>query len=299
MRPASLYIAGLILAGFLCACQAAESPNLTAPKASTCLSELPIAVQVPSGTSLIGNDRAYPEEAPQRKITFEEFNIDSTEVTNGQFRAFVKDTSYVTDAEKTQAGFNVPGGAVFTAPSPSNPSWWQFMEGASWRHPEGPESTIIDRDFDPVVQVSLADAKAYAAWKDRRLPSDAEWEYAARGGSDSHYVWGIELNPDGKQKANTWQGVFPVTNSDADGYARRAPVGCFDKNAYGIYDMIGNVWEWTDTPYSGPLATTQYIIKGGSFLCAENYCRRYRASALQPQDADLTTNHIGFRTVSK
>ena len=175
---------------------------------------------------------------------------------------------------------------------------WQFVEGASWRHPEGPNSTIEDRDNDPVVQISLRDAKAYAAWAKRRLPTDAEWEYAAKAGAETLYVWGEEKAPGGKEQANTWQGAFPLTNSKKDGYLRRAPVGCYEPNGFGLYDMIGNVWEWTDTPYENNSEAPQYVIKGGSFLCAPNYCRRYRASAMQPQDADFTTNHIGFRTVS-
>ena len=191
----------------------------------------------------------------------------------------------------------MPGGAVFVIPSTENPSWWQFVEGANWRKPEGPDSSIEGRDYHPVVQVSLKDAKAYAEWKGRRLPTQEEWEHAAKAGSEDTYVWGNEKAPNGVEQANTWQGAFPLENTSDDGYLRRAPVGCFPSNNLGLYDMIGNVWEWTDTPYGLPSESPQYVIKGGSFLCAPNYCRRYRASALQPQDADFTTNHIGFRTV--
>lgn len=299
MTSKVLHLSALGLALMFHACQADNKAPAAPENTSACLSQIPSVVSIGAGTVIIGNDRAYPEEAPQKETTFSAFDIDATEVTNAQFSEFVDATNYVTDAEKKQAGFGVPGGAVFTPPTPSNPSWWKFVEGANWKNPEGPGSSIFGRNFDPVVQVSLSDAKAYAKWKNRRLPSDSEWEYAAKGGSHSFYVWGEELNPGGAHKANTWQGAFPLKNSEADGFARRAPVGCFDKNGYGLYDMIGNVWEWTDTPYPGPSETLQYVIKGGSFLCAENYCRRYRASALQPQDADFTTNHIGFRTVSK
>jgi len=226
------------------------------------------------------------------------FTIDATEVTNAQFAQFVEQTGYVTTAERPQVGFGVPGAAVFTPPSATNPNWWQFIEGANWRHPDGPESTITGRGNDPVVQVSYADAKAYAVWAGRRLPTEAEWEYAAQGGAESFYVWGEARAPDGVEPANTWQGAFPLRNTEADGYKLRAPIGCFAPNGFGLYDMIGNVWEWTDTVYRQSTGEPVYTIKGGSFLCAENYCRRYRASARQPQEAGLSTNHIGFRTVA-
>jgi len=190
------------------------------------------------------------------------------------------------------------GGAVFELPTATNPQWWSFTEGANWRHPEGPDSSIEGKNLEPVVQVSLADAQTYAEWKGRRLPTEAEWEHAAKAGADTLYVWGETRAPNGEEQANTWQGAFPVKNTNKDGYFLRSPVGCYPANAYGLYDMIGNVWEWTSTPSditSG--GSTQQIIKGGSFLCAENYCRRYRAAARQPQDADFSTNHIGFRTV--
>lgn len=184
-------------------------------------------------------------------------------------------------------------------PTAANPNWWQFVEGANWQHPEGPNSTIKKRDFDPVVQVSFNDAVAYANWKGRSVPLETEWEYAAKAGSETLYVWGDKLAPNGVDQANTWQGAFPIKNTVSDGHFLHAQVGCYKPNAYGLYDMIGNVWEWTATPIDSGTDVTQNIIKGGSFLCAENYCQRYRASARQPQDADFTTNHIGFRTVSK
>lgn len=283
----------------LAACQSDIPKDSVTTAQNRCLSPLPGNVSLPGGLAQLGSDEAYREEAPVRTAQIAGFDIDATEVTNAQFAQFVVETHYVTDAEKTQAGFDVPGGAVFQSPTANNPSWWQFVEGANWRHPEGPESSISGRDFDPVVQISLKDAKAYANWAGRRIPSEDEWEYAAKAGADTLYIWGEDRAPDGAEQANTWQGAFPLQNSATDGYILRAPAGCYSPNAFGLYDMIGNVWEWTDTPFSTRSEVPQYVIKGGSFLCAPNYCRRYRASALQPQDADFTTNHIGFRTVSK
>lgn len=284
-----------------CKSEATKTVQPIAPESqdAKCLTTVPPTISIPAGTAQIGSESGYREETPIRTVQIQAFNIDATEVTNGQFRAFVTDTNYVTDSEKVQAGFGVPGGAVFQTPTAENPSWWQFIEGANWKHPEGPESSIVGRDFDPVVQISLRDAKAYAAWAGRRLPSENEWEYAAKAGTNSTYIWGEERAPNGKEQANTWQGAFPVENTQADGYLKRAPVGCYTPNKFGLYDMIGNVWEWTDTPFPSRSEVPQNIIKGGSFLCAPNYCRRYRAPALQPQDVDFATNHIGFRTVSQ
>jgi formylglycine-generating enzyme required for sulfatase activity len=263
----------------------------------SCLSKIPNPVFVKSADVRIGSDNTYPEESPARTESIARFEIDATEVTNAQFAEFVKVTNYVTSAENVQPGFDKPGAAVSTLPSATQPNWWQFVEGADWRHPEGPESSIKGRERDPVVQVSHIDAKAYAKWAGRRLPSEAEWEYAASTGADTLYPWGDELRPDGKEQANTWQGAFPIKNTEKDGYFLRAPVGCYPANDFGLYDMIGNVWEWTDTVYEEREGEQVYAIKGGSFLCAENYCRRYRAPARQPQEAGFSTNHIGFRTV--
>jgi len=246
--------------------------------------------------SRIGDD-LYPEEGPVRTASVDAFNMDRTEVTNAQFAEFVEATGYVTDAEKDQPGFGVSGGAVFMPPTGDYQSWWRFMEGTNWRHPDGPDSSINGRDQYPVVQVSLNDARAYAKWAGRRLPSEAEWEYAAGAGADTRYVWGDERAPGGEEQANTWQGNFPLENKGADGHVGKAPVGCFPPNAFGLYDMIGNVWEWTDTEFQESNGEPIHVIKGGSFLCAENYCRRYRSAARQPQEAGLPTNHVGFRTV--
>ena len=263
-----------------------------------CLNEGLSTVSLAAGSAQIGSDKGYPEERPVRRVDIAAFNMDATEVTNGQFARFVNETGYVTSAETIQPGFDKAGAAVFTPPNATNPTWWRFVEGANWRQPEGPESSIKSRDSDPVVQVSHEDAKAYAAWAGRALPSEAQWEYAARAGSQTRYVWGETRTIDGKEQANTWQGAFPIQNTEEDGFLRRAPVGCYSPNAFGLYDMIGNVWEWTDTVYRQSESEPVYVIKGGSFLCAENYCRRYRPAARQPQEAGFPTNHIGFRTVS-
>lgn len=240
----------------------------------------------------------YPEEGPIHEGQVDAFNIDRTEVTNAQFSAFVAATGYVTDAEKAQPGFDVDGGAVFMQPTEDFPSWWRFIEGADWRHPEGPDSSIEGREQYPVVQVSYNDAKAYANWAGRRLPSEAEWEYAAGAGATTTYIWGDEKAPGGKKQANTWQGNFPLENTGADGYSGQAPVGCYAPNKFGLYDMIGNVWEWTVTSFQDVEGGEPvHVIKGGSFLCADNYCRRYRSAARQPQEIGLPTNHVGFRTV--
>ena len=258
---------------------------------SFCLEALPAPIKLDGGTVFIGSNNAYPEERPERTVKLESFQIDAVEITNKQFSDFIEETGYITDAEKRQPGFDVPGGAVFSLTTAK----WKFAEGANWRHPDGSGSTIVGRAMDPVVQVTLNDARAYANWAGRRLPSESEWEFAAKAGENSFYTWGDERAPGGKEKANTWQGAFPIQNTSADGFDLRAPIGCFEPNAFGLYDMIGNVWEWTDTPWG---SRQSHVIKGGSFLCAENFCRRYRASAKQPQEANFSTNHIGFRTVA-
>ena len=273
------------------------SPEQKSKSEQSCLSEIPALVKLGAAQALIGSDTAYPEERPARSVQVKAFDMDATEVTNRQFATFVKATDYITDAEKPQPGFGMPGAAVFMPPTTAHPSWWQFVKDANWRHPEGSDSTINGKDNDPVVQVSQNDARLYAKWRGRRLPTEQEWEYAARAGADTLYIWGKDLVPDGLHRANTWQGAFPIENTGEDGFVRRAPVGCYAPNTFGLYDMIGNVWEWTETVYQHGNGEQVYIIKGGSFLCAPNYCRRYRASARQPQEAGLPTNHIGFRTV--
>ena len=293
-----LRYSALALLGTLVSCGEADQSIVTQ---QACLT-LPVApVLIDAAKTKIGSNASYHEEGPEYFVKTSSFNIDATEVTNAMFARFVMETGYVTEAEKDQAGFGKPGAAVFTVPSGTNSSWWAFIEGAQWRHPEGPGSSIKGRDNDPVVQVSYNDANAYAAWAGRRLPTQDEWEYAARAGSETRFIWGNERNPQGKHMANTWQGAFPLENTIADGFGQRAPAGCYPANNFGLYDMVGNVWEWTDTPYriGGRAVDNEavYTIKGGSFLCAENYCRRYTGTSRQPQEAGLPTNHIGFRTV--
>jgi sulfatase modifying factor 1 len=247
-------------------------------------------VLIPAGTFAMG-DTLYPEEGPIREVSVRSFWMDRTEVTNADFAAFVKATGYVTTAERPDQ----KGAAVFVMPSGSADlssitSWWRYVEGANWRQPGGPGTSIEGRDQFPVVAVTLADAEAYARWKGRRLPTEEEWERAARAGA--------QTPPDREQPrdANTWQGLFPLVDTAEDGHAGIAPVGCFKPNAWGLFDMVGNVWEMTATTYAGHEPRAQ-VIKGGSYLCAPNYCMRYRAAARQPQEADLGTSHVGFRTV--
>ncbi len=260
----------------------------------------PVKLAAQTDFQLGSPEGGYPEEAP-RLASFPAFDIDATEVTNAQFAKFVQETGYITTAEKPHIASGQPaGGAVFKPPRAGQAGWWQFIAGAHWRAPEGPNSYIKGREQDPVVQVSLADAKAYAQWAGRAIPNEAQWEYAARAGVRTPYMWGSEDKQDVSTKAaNIWQGAFPLENTGEDGFVGRAPIGCYPSNAYGLYDMIGNVWEWTLTPFELSPSKIDYAIKGGSFLCAPNYCVRYRAPARQPHEQDFSTNHIGFRTVSK
>ena len=270
-------------------------------------------VPIEGGSFDMGDTGFYADEGPIIRLSVEPFRIDAYEVTNRQFRNFVAATGYVTSAERmVESGWPSNGSAVFDA------TQWRFVEGANWRHPEGPQSSIEGRDNDPVVQVSLEDAQAYADWVGRALPSEAEWEYAARGGlKGKPFAWGDVFTPGGVYMANTWQGIFPEEDAGEDGHMGRAEVGCFAANGYGLYDMIGNVWEWTKDPYypdkrfeppEGVKSTgfdpqqpdvPVAVIKGGSFLCSPDFCGRYRPAARHAQNTGLGTNHIGFRTVSK
>lgn len=271
-------------------------------------------VWVPGGTFAMGSADFYPEEAPVRTETVAGFWMDATEVTNAQFAAFVAATGYVTVAERTPADPSlppeqrVPGAAVFTPPAELHGwedigQWWRFTPGASWRAPAGPGSSIAGRENDPVVHIAVEDAEAYAAWKGRALPTEAQWEFAARGGLDgAPFVWGAAFAPDATPRANTWEGVFPLFDGGKDGFAgRTAPAGCFAPNGYGLHDMAGNVWEWTRDAYAAhagtPPTPSARTIKGGSYLCAPNFCGRYRPAARQPGDPSLGASHIGFRTV--
>ena len=270
-------------------------------------------VWIAGGTFQMGSNDFRAEEAPARAVTVGGFWIDVHDVTNAQFARFVRETGYVSLAERGD-GRGPPGSLVFVAPSEIRDlqdltQWWKFMPGASWRHPEGSSSDIVRRRHHPVVHVAYEDALAYARWAGRALPTEAQWELAARAGRDGDtFTWGDAPDTDAEPRANHWRGVFPLFNSGSKGYFGTAPVGCFPANGYGLYDMAGNVWQWTVDPWAdgGGQATgskpssagTEFrVIKGGSFLCANNFCRRYRPAARQPGEAAGGAAHIGFRTV--
>ncbi len=300
-----------------------------APHSAVCNVPDHSETHISGGTFQMGSVEYYAEEGPVHKETVGPFWIDRYDVTNADFAKFVAATHYVTDAEKTPnpadypdipADKLLPGGAAFTPPAGGvrtmeDPmQWWSFVPHADWRHPDGPGSSIFGHDNDPVVQVSYNDAVAYATWKGRDLPTEAQYEFAARGGLDGKaYAWGDDFAPNGKYQANTWQGTFPNNNTVADGFSGRAPVGCFPANGYGLYDMIGNVWKWTSTLYTQPKSgmpempidpdrtpanRVMRTIKGGSFLCAANYCKRYRPAARESQETGFSAAHLGFKTVS-
>jgi len=331
-------------------------------------------VWIPGGTFQMGSDQHYSEEAPAHPVEVDGFWIDRTTVTNAQFRKFVKATGHITLAEQpadpadypqAQPELLEPASIVFVPPpgpvGQGDPyRWWQYVAGANWRHPEGPGSSIKGRDQHPVVHIAHADALAYASWAGKALPTEAEWERAAWGGLEgAEFAWGEELHPSGRMLANTWQGDFPHHNSRADGWEGTAPVGCYPPNGYGLLDMIGNVWEWTDDWYQehgarlqaarsgsgtdngpnsgstdlvlGPGSSAETLhqgccasqrnprgaadaaisidptsqhgsiprkaVKGGSFLCAPSYCRRYRPAARMAQGIDTSTCHLGFRCI--
>jgi formylglycine-generating enzyme required for sulfatase activity len=267
-------------------------------------------VRVPGGDFVMG-DTVYAEEGPDTPQHVAGFWMDSHEVTNAEFAAFTRATGYVTEAERgvppgqhpeLSGDARKPGAVVFFMPDKVDGTvdiaqWWHFTPGANWRHPAGASSDLTGRENFPVVEVTYADALAYARWKGRALPTEAEWEWAARGGAATL--------PDHEQPkaANTWQGVFPVLNAKSDGFAGLAPVGCYKPNGYGLYDMIGNVWEWTSDLFAprhdlvAAPGEVRRVIKGGSFLCAPNYCARYRSGAREGQEADLAASHLGFRTI--
>jgi sulfatase modifying factor 1 len=297
-------------------------------------------VWIPGGAFLMGSDEHYPEEAPAHPVSIDGFWMDRYTVTNTQFRRFVEATGHVTLAERAPDAADypeakpegrVPASTVFVAPPGPvdlrNPyQWWIYVPGADWRHPEGPHSSLKDRAKHPVVHVAYEDALAYAAWAGKTLPTEAEWEFAARGALEgATYAWGEDFTSRGRHMANTWQGEFPWDNQAADGWERTAPVGQFPPNGYGLHDMIGNVWEWTTdwyqshaehTPSCCPslnptggalegsrdprtpkIAIGRRVIKGGSFLCAPNYCRRYRPAARMAQAVDTSTCHVGIRLI--
>lgn len=301
-------------------------------------------VHIAGGTFRMGSDGHYPEERPVHRVTVDGFFMDVTPVTNAQFRAFVEATGYVTVAEVAPDPKDYPGARpdmlkagslVFTPPAyPVNlrdfSQWWEYRSRASWRRPYGLGSSVKELDDHPVVHVAYADVEAYARWAGKELPTEAEWEFAARGGLDgAEFAWGEELYPEGRQMANTWQGEFPGENLALDGFERTSPVRSYPANGYGLYDMIGNVWEWTGDFWSthhpedarksccipqnprGGEADKSYdpaqpairiprkVVKGGSHLCAPNYCRRYRPAARHAQPVDSSMSHVGFRCVRR
>ena len=259
-------------------------------------SQIGTFVTVPEGLVEMGANAMYPEEEPARIVHVAAFSMQVHEVTNAQFERFVAATGYVTDAEHSSASGDPAGGSALFVISESDEdmSGWTLKRGGTWRSPGGPGTGIVRRMNDPVVHVSLADADAYAAWTGGRLPSEEEWEFAATSGlADPANRLSGAMDKDGKPIANFWQGIFPAKNEATDGFAGASPVGCFPSSRVGLYDMIGNVWEWTSTPY----APGRNTIKGGSYLCAENFCARYRSAARQGQEVDFSSNHIGFRVV--
>lgn len=295
----------ILVAALAAACSGETSPALTAgsdagvsqaPKCGLAADQVGRFVAVPDGSFEMGVNAIYPEEGPARLTHIAGFRIQANEVTNRQFERFVAETGYVTDAERTSASGRIDGGSgLFVQGTVAGETGqWTLKRDATWKTPNGPGSGLVGRMDLPVVHVSLNDAKAYAAWAGGRLPTEDEWEYAAMlGMPDPANPTSGAYDPQGRPIANTWQGIFPQRNEATDGFAEAAPVGCFPASRIGLYDMIGNVWEWTTTPYNAQQST----IKGGSFLCADNFCRRYRGAARQGQDIDFSSNHIGFRVV--
>jgi formylglycine-generating enzyme required for sulfatase activity len=302
-------------------------------------------VEIPAGSFVMGSERFYPEEQPLREVAIDGFEIDRGPVTVAEFARFVQDTGHVTVAERypdpaeypdADPALLVPGSAVFhPTPQPvrlDDPAqWWAYVAGADWRHPWGPQSGNSERQDHPVTHVAYEDASAFASWAGKDLPTEAEWEYAARGGLESAtFAWGDEPRPGGELMANFWQGDFPWRNTGAKGWRGTTPVSLFGANGYGLHDVTGNVWEWTSDYYSargagadapvspccsplrnprieGPSASydvgqpgahiPRRVVKGGSHLCAPSYCLRYRPAARQPEAIDTSTSHIGFRCV--
>jgi sulfatase modifying factor 1 len=302
-------------------------------------------ILIPGGKFLMGSDKFYPEEKPVHEVTVDSFYIDRYEVTNGEYRKFVKETGYITVAERplrqedfpnADPAFLVPGALVFQKAKGSIDlndyhNWWAWTPGANWKHPFGADSNLFGLKDHPVVHIAYEDAEAYAKWAGKELPTEAEWEFAARGGMEGkNFTWGDEDTQLTKPMANTWQGEFPHENLLVDTYEGTSPVGSFEPNGYGLYDMAGNVWEWTSDWYVAHLDETankvktcctthvnprvvspnqsydpcqpqikipRKVVKGGSHLCAPNYCLRYRPAARQPQMIDTGMSHIGLRCV--
>ncbi len=301
----------------------------------------PGMVWIPAGEYRMGSDHHYPEEAPSHPVKVDGFWMDASPVTNARFREFIEATGYVTfceippraeDYPGADPALLVPASVVFVPPAHrvdlrNHYEWWNFVAGANWRQPQGPGSTLDGLDDHPVVHLAFVDVEAYARWAGKDIPSEAEWEWAARGAcGDTEYAWGTELAPGGQHMANTFQGEFPWQNTAEDGHTGTSPVGFYPANAYGLLDMIGNVWEWTTDWYSSrhaepeakaccipsnprgapqdasydpnqPIRIPRKVMKGGSHLCAPNYCRRYRPAARMAQPLDTSTSHLGLRCI--
>jgi sulfatase modifying factor 1 len=316
----------------------ADAPRVGPPGAAP----FPDMVWIPGGTFQMGSDAHYVEERPVHKVAVDGFWIDKYPVTNARFARFVDATQHTTFAEIAPNPADYPGALphmlfagslVFVKPpGPVDlrniANWWQFRRGADWRHPRGRDSSLVGMEHHPVVHVAFTDAEAFAAWEGKSLPTEAEWEFAARGGLDgAEYAWGDEFRPNDTDRANTWQGEFPWQNELKDGFEGTSPVTTFPPNPYGVYDMIGNAWEWTTDWYvpthgaepqkaccvprnpRGPREDQSYdpaqpaikiprkVLKGGSHLCAPNYCRRYRPAARFPEPVDTSTCHVSFRCI--
>lgn len=349
-RPVAAGLASFVVSGALTinANPATQPTAVSGEKNTTAPSGM---VWIKGGEFSMGTDdvRSFPNERPAHRVHVDGFWIDEQDVTNAEFARFVSATGYVTTAEKKpdweelkkelppdtpkpDDSVLVPGSLVFTPTSHPVPlddlsAWWRWVRGANWRHPEGPDSNITTREDHPVVQVSWYDAVAYAKWAGKRLPTEAEWEFAARGGLEGkRYPWGDEFRPNGKYMANTWQGLFPVSNTAEDGFVRTSPVRSFPPNGYGLFDMAGNVWQWCSDWYrvdaftqivtelankgvcqdsGGPSESwdpadpnaPKRVVKGGSFLCNPSYCESYRPSARRGTPPDTGSSHTGFRCV--